>query len=245
MLLNCGVGEDSWESLGLQGDQTSLKGNQSSIFIGKTEAEAEASVFWPPHAKNWITEKDPVAGKDWRQEEKGTTEDEMVGWHHRLNGHEFKQAPGVGDGQGSLAYCSLWGCKELDTAKWLSWLNISHFSSTLSSYLINISLVFWMSNFYQLWQRHKLCSVFSLFFKCWRFSFWKIRGFLMYINSWNKTTQEKQKGFWWFFFFSPMTPPCESASLAEHFSGPCFSNSSYDLTEDFSQRFWGAVDCST
>ena len=79
------------------------KGNQSWIFIGRTAAEAETLIFWPPDAKNWLIGKDPDAWKDWGQEEKGTTEDEMVGWHHQLNGHEFEQAPGVGDGQGSLA----------------------------------------------------------------------------------------------------------------------------------------------
>ena len=79
------------------------KGNQSWIFIGRTNAEAETPMLWPPDAKNWLTGKDPDAGKDWRQEEKGTSEDEMVGWHHWLNGHEFEQTPEVGDGQGSLA----------------------------------------------------------------------------------------------------------------------------------------------
>ena len=140
MLLNCGVGEDSWESLGLQGDQpVNPKGNQSWIFIGRTDVEAETPILWPPDAhlaargkshgfspvaagtwgifssyggmilqssclfsdvrtpvslrgtpQNWLIRKDPDAGKDWRQEEKGTTEDEMVGWHHWLNGHEFE-----------------------------------------------------------------------------------------------------------------------------------------------------------
>ena len=78
------------------------KGNQSGIFIGRTDAKAEAPILWPPDAKNWLIWKDPDAGKDWRQEEKGTTENEMVGWHHWLNGHEFEHAPGVGDGQGSV-----------------------------------------------------------------------------------------------------------------------------------------------
>ena len=82
------------------------KGNQSRIFIGRTDAEAEVLGLWPPAAKNWLIGKDPDAGKDWRQEEKGMTEDEMVGWHHPLDGHEFEQAPGVGDGQGSLSCCS-------------------------------------------------------------------------------------------------------------------------------------------
>ena len=82
------------------------KGNQSWIFIGRTDAEAETPILWPPDMKNWLIWKDPDAGKDWRWEEKGMTEDEMVGWHHRLNGHEFEQALGVGDEQGSLTCCS-------------------------------------------------------------------------------------------------------------------------------------------
>ena len=94
-------------------------GNQSGIFIGRTDAEAPT--LWPPDTKNWFTGKDPDAGKDWRQEEKGTKEDDMVGWHHRLNGHESEQVPGVGDGEGSLSCCSPWGCKELDTTEWLNW----------------------------------------------------------------------------------------------------------------------------
>ena len=93
------------------------KGNQSWIIIERTDAEAEAPILWPPDAKtDWLTGKDPDAGKDWRQEEKGTTEDEMVGRHHRLDGPECEQALGVGDGQWSLACCSPWGCKE----NWLS-----------------------------------------------------------------------------------------------------------------------------
>ena len=91
------------------------KGNQPWIFTGRTDAEAEVPVLWPPDAMNWLIGKDPGAGKDWRQEEKGTREDEIVGWHHQLNGHEFEQALGVGDGRGSLVCCSPWGCKESDT----------------------------------------------------------------------------------------------------------------------------------
>ena len=97
------------------------KGNQSWIFFGRTDAEAEAPVLWPDDGKNLLIGKDPDAGKDWRQEEKGMTEDEMVGWHHRLNGHEFEQAPEVGDGQESLVCSSSWGCKESDTTKRLDW----------------------------------------------------------------------------------------------------------------------------
>ena len=91
------------------------KGNQRWIFIGRTDAEAEAPILWPSDAKNQLTGKDPDAGKDCGQEEKGTTEDEMVGWHHRLDGHEFEQAAGDGEGQGSLVCFSPWGCKESDT----------------------------------------------------------------------------------------------------------------------------------
>ena len=90
------------------------KGNQFWIFIGRTNAEAEAPILWPLDAKNWLIGKDPDAGKDWRWEEKGTTEDEMVRWHHQRNGYEFEYAPGVGDGQGSLVCYSPWGCKESD-----------------------------------------------------------------------------------------------------------------------------------
>ena len=97
------------------------KGNQSWIFIGRTDAEAKTPVLWPPDVKNWLIEKDPDAGKDWRWEEKGMTEDEIVGWGHWLNGHEFEQAPGVGDGQGSLVCFSPWGRKESDTTEPLNW----------------------------------------------------------------------------------------------------------------------------
>ena len=91
------------------------KGNPSWIFIGKTDAEAETPILLPPDMKNGVTGKDPNAGKDWRREEKGMTEDEIVGWHHCLDRHEFEQVPVVGDGQGSLVYCSPWGHKESDT----------------------------------------------------------------------------------------------------------------------------------
>ena len=90
MLLNCGVGEDSWEFLGLQEDPTSPSWRSVLGFIGRTDVEAETPILFPPDVKNWLIWKDPDAGKDWRQEEKGMTEDEMVGWHHRLNGQEFE-----------------------------------------------------------------------------------------------------------------------------------------------------------
>ena len=100
------------------------RGNQFWIFIGKTDAEAETPILWPPDAKNWLTVKDPDAGKDWRLE-KGTTEDEMVGWHLWIDGHGFGWTPGVGDGQGGLVCCSSWGHKELDMTEWLNWTECS------------------------------------------------------------------------------------------------------------------------
>ena len=96
------------------------KGNQSQIFIGRTDAEAETRIFWPPDVKNWLTGKDLDAGKGWRQEEKRMTEDEMAGWYHQLDGHDFEQAVGVSDGQGSLVCCSPSGHKELDMTEWLN-----------------------------------------------------------------------------------------------------------------------------
>ena len=98
------------------------KGNQSWIFIGSTDAEAETPVLWPPNAKNWLIWKDPDAVKDWRQEEKWTIENEMVVWYYQFDRHESEQAPGGGDGQGSLVCCSSWGHKESDTTEWRNWL---------------------------------------------------------------------------------------------------------------------------
>ena len=101
------------------------KGDQSWVFTGRTDAEAETPVLWPPHAKSWLIGKDPDAGRDWGQEEKRTTEDEMAGWHHWLDGHESGWTPGVGDGQGGLAYCDSWGRKELDMTERLIWSNLN------------------------------------------------------------------------------------------------------------------------
>ena len=100
--------------------QVNPKGNQSWIFIGRTDAETEAPILWPPNAKSQLIGKDPDAGKDRRPKEKGTTEHEMVGWHHWLNGREFEQTPGDSEGQGSLECFSPWGCKELDTTEQLN-----------------------------------------------------------------------------------------------------------------------------
>ena len=119
MLSNCGAGEKTLESPldTKEIKPVSPKGNQPWIFIGRTDAEA--SILWPPDAKKWVIRKDPDAGKDWGQE-KGMTEDEMVGGHHWLNRHEFEQALGDGEEQGSLACCSLWGHKEPDTTEQLN-----------------------------------------------------------------------------------------------------------------------------
>ena len=104
------------------------KGDQSWMLIGRTDAKAETPILWPPHVKSWFIGKDPDAGRDWGQE-KGTTEDEMAGWHHHLDGHEFEWTPGVGDGQGGLECCDSWGCKELeelDTTERLNWTELIH-----------------------------------------------------------------------------------------------------------------------
>ena len=102
------------------------KGDQSWVFIGRTDAEAESPILWPPDAKSWLIGKDPDAGKDWGQEEKGMTKDEMVGWHYQLSGHGFGWTLGVGDGQGGLVCCGSWGRKKLDTTKWLNWTEQGH-----------------------------------------------------------------------------------------------------------------------
>ena len=110
------------------------KGDQSWVFIGRTDVEAETPVLWPPDAKTWLIWKDPDAGKDWGQEEKGMTEDEMVGWHHWLHGHVFGWTPGVGDGQEGLVSCGSWSHKESDTTEWLNWTQESRESIIFKNY---------------------------------------------------------------------------------------------------------------
>ena len=108
------------------------KGNQSWVFTGRTDVEAETLILWPPDVKRWLIGKEPDAGKDWRQEEKGMTEDEMAGQHHWLDGYGYGWTPGVGDGQGGLEYCGSWGRKELDTTEQLNWIELNslrYFSS--------------------------------------------------------------------------------------------------------------------
>ena len=118
---SCGIGEDSESTLDSKEIKpVTPKGSKSWILIGRTDTEAEAPILLPCDGKNWLIGKDPDAGKVWRWE-KGMTEDEVVGWHHQLNGHEFEQALGVGDGQGSLVCCSPWGRKQSDTTERLDW----------------------------------------------------------------------------------------------------------------------------
>ena len=114
------------------------KGNQSWVFIGRTDFEAETPILWPPDTKSWLIGKDPCAGKDWGQEEKGTTEDEMAGWHHRLKGHGFGWIPGVGDGQEGLAFCDSWGRKELDITEWLNWTELNTYTKSRRMVLKNL-----------------------------------------------------------------------------------------------------------
>ena len=125
MLLNCGVGKDSWDSLGLQGDPTSAFWRRSALgFLWKEYAKAETPVLWPPHVKSWLIGKNFDAVRDWGQEQEGTTEDEMAGWHHGLDGRGSEWTPWDGNGQGGLACCDSWGGKELDTSEWLNWTEL-------------------------------------------------------------------------------------------------------------------------
>ena len=134
MLLNCGVEKTLESPLDCKEIQpVHPKGNQSWIFIGRTDAEAKAPILWPPDAKHQLTGKDPEAGKDWRWEEKGTTEDEMVGWHHWLSGHEFEQAPGDGEGQGRPGMLQSMGSQ---SQTWLSnWTTIQQSDSVIHMYM--------------------------------------------------------------------------------------------------------------
>ena len=147
VIINCGA-EKTLESP-LNSKETKPvhpKGNQPWIFFQRTDAKAETPILWPPDVKNWLIRKDCDAGKDWKWEEKGPTEDETVGWHHRLNGHEFEQAPWVGDGQGSLVRCSPWGRRvghnwatELNWAEQHSFVSLLHFQVYFQSPLLHQS----------------------------------------------------------------------------------------------------------
>ena len=112
------------------------EGNQSRIFIGRTDAEAQTPVLWPPHAKSWLIGKDSDAVRDWGQEEKGTTQNEMAGWQYWLDGRESEWTLGVCDGQGGLACCDSWGRKESDTTEWLNWTELNWTPSPPYSYFL-------------------------------------------------------------------------------------------------------------
>ena len=130
------------------------EGDQPWDFFGRNGAKAETPVLWPPHAKSWLIGKDPDAGKYWRQEEEGTTEGEMAGWHHWLDGREFEWTAGVGDGQGGLVCCDSWGRKELDTTEQLNWteLNIPLYKCTISSLSIPLSMDIYVTSMsWRLW----------------------------------------------------------------------------------------------
>ena len=135
------------------------EGNQSWVFIRRTDVEAETPILWPPDAKSWLFWKDPDAGKDWEQEEKGTTEDEMVGWHHRLNGHEFGWTLGVGDGQRGLACCGSWGCKESDTTERLNWTESYIYKKLLLDYLKSLfqfaRIIMYVIKYTMSWNNHQ------------------------------------------------------------------------------------------
>ena len=119
-----------------------LRKGQPWDFFGRTYAKAETPVLWPPHVKSWLIEKDSDAGRDWGQEEKGMTENEMTGWYHWLNGHEYEWTPGVGDGQGGLVCCDSWGRKESDMTEWLNWTELKL-----------VSVLPWLM---QEWKKHTL-----------------------------------------------------------------------------------------
>ena len=139
MLLNRGVEKTLVIPLDCKEIQPGNPKDQPWVFIERTDTEAETPVLWPPHVKSWFIGKDPDAGRDWGQEEKGTTEDEMVGWHHQLDGQKFELALGVGDGQGGLACCDSWGCKESHMTERLNWTELMGLDAMI--------LVFWMLSF--------------------------------------------------------------------------------------------------
>ena len=117
------------------------EGDQPWNCFGRNDAKAETPVLWPPQVKSWLIGKDSDAGRDWGQEEKGTTEDKIAGWHHWLDGHESEGTPGVGDGQGGLAYCDSWGRKESDTTEWLNWIEIFFFNK--KQYSLSYNKPYW------------------------------------------------------------------------------------------------------
>ena len=162
------------------------KGNQSWIFIGRTDAEVETPILWLPDEKNWHIGKDTDAEKDWRWEEKGTTEDEMVRWHHHLNGHEFEQALGAGDGQGGQACCSPWGYKESDTTEQVNWTEPFDIEIALLQVLLSwiFSIRFSGSIVHPSFLHHRLPSILT---SIW---IWPLESFSMWSENWRREKWE-------------------------------------------------------
>ena len=119
------------------------KGDQPWVLFGRNDAKAETPVHWTPHAKSWLIGKDSDAGRDWGQEERGMTEDEMAGWHHWLDGHESEWTPGIGDGQGGLACCDSWGHKESDTTERLNWTEGDFILEMHRKFILQISFIWY------------------------------------------------------------------------------------------------------
>ena len=207
MLSNCEAGEDSWESTGCNEIKPlNPKENQPWIFIRRTDAETEAPILWPSHMKSWLTRKDPDAGKDWRQEEKRVAKDEVVGWHHGLNGHETEQTRGDTERLGGLACCSPWGCKESDTTWRLN--NSVKYAKTIISC---VSIVVGPQNEKQNHQKNKkdkkeqnALSLFNLLkylppFACHQSQGWLYRGnstwlpFSQWVPQYSKTSWGKKR----------------------------------------------------
>ena len=142
------------------------KGDQPWDFFGRNDTEAETPVLWPPHEKSWLTGKDSDAGRDWEQEEKGTTEDEMAGWHHGLDGRESEWTLGVGDGQGGLACCDSWGHKELDTTEWLNWTELKRVECVLTKKVnmcCNKCWLTWLWDAFTMYTYIKSSQIFTLY----------------------------------------------------------------------------------
>ena len=153
MFLNCGVGEDSWDPLDCKEIQpVHSKGDQSWVFFGRNDAKAETPVLWPPHEKSWLIGKVSDAERDWGKKEKGTTEDEMAGWYHWLDGHESEWTTGVGDGQGGLVCGNSWGRKESDMTERLNWTELNWIPLYILCLNIRVKQLFqvWFGNF--LWR---------------------------------------------------------------------------------------------
>ena len=168
------------------------KGDQSWVFIGRTDVKAEIPILWPPHAKSWLIGKVSDAGRDWGQGEKAMTEDEMARWHHQLDGHEFGWTPEVGDGQGGLACCNSWSCKESDTTEWLNWTEpgiprVNPYSFSLHfffSFWILLFTCFWLHlvlvapcQLSHMWQVSCTLWLWCLGFPLWWLLLWQSTGF--------------------------------------------------------------------